>query len=363
MATPLPRPRPVLLAGWLIIGASLLSLVAAFDLVHSLGSMTMADKIEHQLDRPVFDGVTLSVTDVENWIRGIAMVSAVCASTMAVLAWQMLQERSTTARLWLTILAVPTFLTGMVTGSFFATMTVICVGLLWGLPARQWFAGTWRESAEPPQRRPQAPAGQARQARDPFAAPPQVSAPVTEVPPVAPGSQPPPMAAWPPPVADQAVTGPAHPAVTLDKTPSTRPSAVLSAAILTWVFSILAGAAFVISGIVLALDPTRVMDELRRTNPDLMAQQNVTEGMIQAGFIVLATIVVLWALSACVLAFLLLRRVAWARVVLIVCSGAAALALILASLASPLMFVPFAAAALTVGLLARRDVAAWLTRP
>jgi len=362
MATPLPRPRQVQIAGWLIIVGSLLTVAGAFDQVHALGSLKMAEEIEKQLRRPMFEGLGLSVDQIESSIKMLSIVSAVCATTMVVLAWQVLQQRSRLARGWLTALALPAFLTGMVGGGFLPAMVVVAVGLLWTQPAREWFAGTWKpEQVDRP--RPSADRRTPSSQDSLPSRPDQVAAPVR---PTAPGDapQPPPMASWPPPAPHPTTAAaPAAPTTSPASAPvETRPGAVLGAAVLTWVFSVLCAIAFVTVMTISALDPDRIMSEMRRVNPELMAQEGVTEGVVQLMFAFLAGVVVLWAASACTLAVLVLRRVAWARIVLVVCAGAAALVLILAALASPVLLAPFAAAAATVGLLVRRDVSSWLTR-
>jgi hypothetical protein len=132
------------------------------------------------------------------------------------------------------------------------------------------------------------------------------------------------------------------------------------AVILTWVFSLLAAGIFVVAALALISDPSTIMDRMREVNPELMETEGVTENMVRGVFAFMTGVVVLWSLSACVLGVFVLRRANWARIVLMVCAGGAALILIVASLASVVMVVPLLAATATVGLLARRDVATWL---
>ncbi|MFT4262167.1 MAG: hypothetical protein QM572_02185, partial [Nocardioides sp.] len=160
-----------------------------------------------------------------------------------------------------------------------------------------------------------------------------------------------PMSDWPPPYA----AGPVAPV------PTSRPGAILGASILTWVTSVLVAAVFVTRAALLVIDPTPVIDEMRRTNPDLLETAGVTADLIRVLFVLIAGGVLLWALGACVLAYLVLRRIAWARIVLIISASCAAACLSLASVATPLLVLPLAAAAAAIGLLARGDVSRWLS--
>ena len=72
------------------------------------------------------------------------MVAAGCATAAAILGYQVLR-RSRSARLALTLLAVPLFVTGLVTGGFTSSVVAASAVMLWFQPARDWFNGVVRE--------------------------------------------------------------------------------------------------------------------------------------------------------------------------------------------------------------------------
>ncbi|UDY23182.1 hypothetical protein [Nocardioides sp. Kera G14] len=319
------RPRQITIAAWLIIAGSIFTVLTIAEQFQSLGSMQMDDAIERTLGRPPFDTLDVSVDQIESMMRVLGMVAAACATAAAILGWQVLQHRSTTARLWLSILALPLLVAGFASGGFTSTMVVVATVMLWLQPARDWLAGTWKPAPAPAER---------------------------AVPHLREGTSSP--------------QAPAHSDVSErpfgEKAGPERPTALLSAVILTWIFSLLAAAGFVLAAGVLIADPGWVIDQLERTNPDLMAQEGMTERLIQVIFVLMSGVVLAWSISACVLAFLVLRRVAWARIVLMVCAGCAGLVLIVGAVANPLLIAPLVASAVTIGLLARRDVADYLRR-
>src|SRR6478609_505305 len=65
-----------------------------------------------------------------------------------------------------------------------------------------------------------------------------------------------------------------------------------------------------------------MLDEAHRQNPDLAAQ-GVTDQMLIVATYVLIGGIGLWCVGAAVLAFLVLRRMAWARIVLLVSAPSA----------------------------------------
>jgi len=133
----------------------------------------------------------------------------------------------------------------------------------------------------------------------------------------------------------------------------------VGAAVLTWVFSSLVAILFIIGAIVTGADPEIIRTELAK-NPEF-AEQGVTVGMVQVMFVVMAAVVAMWSLSACVLAFLVLRGRQWARVLLALSTACAGFLMLLCALFNPAIVVPVAACGAALALLLRRDVAAWFT--
>ena len=142
---------------------------------------------------------------------------------------------------------------------------------------------------------------------------------------------------------------------------SSRPSTVIWACALTWLFAGLGAIAMVVGLAYLAVSPDSLIADMRAQNPEL-ADAGLTDRMILAVAFVTGGALIVWALAAIVLAFLLYRGVAWARVVLLVSTGGALGLLALGALSQLVLMVPFLAAAMTMTLLLRPETAAWTRR-
>lgn len=331
----LPRPRQVTVAGWLIMACSAAVILTVYDQIAGIHTLDTREAMEQTLSEPPFDGLGLSVGQVLGITRVLATIAGACAAATAVLGWHVLQ-RSRSSRVVLSVLAVPLFLTGLPSGAVLSAAVAAAVVLLWLQPARDWFDGRWKPSA-PQAARPQRP--------DPVAGP--------DAPPPAPTDQPP---AWRQPYGE-AVAAPAATVAPLTR----RPGAVLAVAILTWVSSVVVAGLFIAGAIVARSNPGIIGDEL--ANYPEFADQGVTIEIVQAMFVVMAGVIALWALSACVLAFLLLRRSQTARVLLALSTAGAGFLMLLSAIFAPVVLVPVAACCAALVLLLRRDVAAWFNAP
>ncbi|WP_133058995.1 MULTISPECIES: hypothetical protein [unclassified Nocardioides] len=314
------RPRQVTLAAWMIMVGSVVVVAMVFDRIAGLHTMETRESIEKFLAEPPGDDLGVGVKGVISLLRTLSMVAAGCATAAAILGYQVLR-RSRSARFALTLLAVPLFLTGMVTGGFVSSVVAASAAMLWLQPSRDWFNGVNRPAP----------------ASTRSVAPPSTSAPVPGVP----------AAAWPaPPVS----------------APLARPGAVVWACVLTWVFGALTAVAMTVSAIAIAVDQDLLLDEVHRQNPDLR-EQGVTDGLLVAATYVMAGLIVLWCLAAIVVAVLVWRRVGWARIVLIVSASACiGLSLLGSVLGAFLLVFPLVAGVATVALLVRADARPWFDR-
>lgn len=294
-----------------------------FDRIAGLHTLETREAVQSFLSEPPGSDLGVGVDGVLTLIRTSAMVAAGCATAAAILGYHVLR-RSRGARLALTVLAVPLFLTGMVTGGFVAAVVAASAVMLWLQPSRDWFDGTTRPPAGP----------------RPASAAPVSGSPALE-------------AARPRPTG--APVRPSEPA----GGSSDRPSAVVWACVLTWVCSGLTAIGMVVSAIALGLDPDPLLDRAREQSPEL-SQQGVTDGMLLGLTYVMMGGIVLWALSAIVLAVLTYRRVDWARIVLVVSAATAAALCVLGTLVgSYLLVVPLIASVVTISLLVRADTRPW----
>ncbi|MEP9363355.1 hypothetical protein ABLE68_10345 [Nocardioides sp. CN2-186] len=321
MTEPTPeRPRQVTLAAWLIMVGSAIVVAMVFERISGLGTLETQESIQDFLSTPPGSDLGIGVDGVVSLLRTTAMVAAGCATAAGILGYQVLR-RSKSARLALTVLAAPLFVTGMVTGGFVSSLVAASAVMLWLQPARDWF----RDGTMP------AP----RPARPAVAAPARGLSTSSTV----------------------GFGSTTVPVVTR------RPPAVVWACVLTWILCGLVAFGVVVSAITIALDPEVILDEVHRQNPDLAAR-GVTDSMLEVATYVMAAGIVLWCVGAAAMAVLVYRRVAWARIVLIVsASVAAGLSLIGTAVGGFALVFPLVGGAVTIALLLRRDSRPWFDRP
>lgn len=317
--SPNARPRQVTLAGWLTMLGSVFVVLLVFDRVAGLHSIETRESVERFLAEPPGRDLGLGVDGVLSIMRTLALVAGGCATAAAILGWHVL-KRSRSARLGLTVLAVPLFLTGMVTGGFVSSVVAASAVMLWLQPARDWFDGITRQPAAAPAPR-----------ATPAAAPAPAPTPV--------------------------VAAPAQPATAVPT--SARPSAVTWACILTWAGSGLTALGAIASGVLLALQPDVLLDQVHEQNPELDAQGISDDLLIGVTFAMLAGFVA-WAVAAAVVAIFVLRGFEWARITLIISAATAGAVFLLGSvLGAFLLALTLATCAMTVVLLVRPEVRAW----
>ena len=140
----LPRPRQVTLAAALVMGASGMLVVSVFERLGDLRSIESRLAIEEFINQPPGSDLGLDLESVLDLLYVVSMVAAGLATAAAILGFHVL-KRNRSARLGLSVLAVPLFLCGLVTGGFLASVVAASVAMLWLSPARHWFAGTTPE--------------------------------------------------------------------------------------------------------------------------------------------------------------------------------------------------------------------------
>lgn len=380
------RPPQVTLASGLVIASSVVVVLTSFAQVASLGSLATQRAIETAVTTPPFDALGLDAAGMTGLVRVLALVSAVAACATGVLGWYV-RRPDRSARLGLTVFAVPVFLAGLpgawlpstgIAGSFVAAGAA----MLWMVPAREWFAtGRW---TPPPPRQPAAERqaqqkakqrSQQQSQQQGWPPPPPGSSTPTQPPPAArpfgehrpehlpPVPQGPPQGqpqgppqAWQP--------GPApHPSpyqspYQSHPAPPHRPGGVVAAFVLTVV---MAGGLLTLSLMWVALvglSPELLMSTVEKQQPDLVEAGLTLDDLRRTGYGLGAAFIV-WSTVALVLSGFLMARRDWARrglLVLAVVSAAASLALMIGN---PLLAVPAAAAVAVVVCLRRGDVRRW----
>lgn len=313
------------MAGWLIMVGSAFAVLLVFDRLSGLHTLEKQESINNFLSTPPGSDLGVGADFVVTAIRTLGMVTAGCATAAGILGYQVLR-RSRSARLAVTVLAVPIFLAGMVTGGFITSVVAASAAILWLQPARSWFDGK-----PPPERR------------------------------TAPGSAPAPAA--PAPFATHltgAQTAPAPASALAGAT--ARPPAVLWACVLTWICTAFVTVGLVASAVALAVSPDLMLDQVHKDNPDLAAQ-GISDDLLLVATYVMITGLVLWCVSAAGLAVLVLRGVDWARIVLIVSAATCAvLCLIGAAVGAFVLLLPLLASAVVISMLVRADARPWFVR-
>ncbi|WP_126688229.1 hypothetical protein [Nocardioides ferulae] len=379
------RPRQVTVAAWLIMVGSVVVVLSVFERVSGLRSLETRKAVDRFLAEPPGDGFGMSTESVLDLLHVVSLVAGACAAAMAILGYQLLR-RSKAARLMLSVLAVPVFLTGLVAGGFMSSLVAAATAMLWFQPSRDWFDGVTRHRPDPhapgaqrgsnpahqpgelprfgqqgrpgpdaaPDRQP--PAGAGPRAVSGFGTPsarPGGHAGDRAADRV--GATPGPWGAGQPP--PQASPGGAD----------TRPAGLVWACALTWLLS---GLTALVLGLLLVLtitSPDLFLDEaaFEEAQDQFMSGLEVqlpTESELIAGTAVMVAVGLLWVGAASVLAILAWRRLSGAHValfVLTVVSAVGSLAL------TPFVFVtalPLAGYVVTAVLLWRPDVRAWFAR-
>src|SRR3954454_1710714 len=135
-----PRPREVTIAGWTVAVASAMLVVTVFDTMARLHSVATRDRLTRTLGAGSAKDFGISLTDALGVMRGALFVAGVAAVVTGILGVFVLQ-RHATARIVLTIAAVPVVLTAPFSGGVLGLLIGGSTALLWSRPARDWFAG------------------------------------------------------------------------------------------------------------------------------------------------------------------------------------------------------------------------------
>jgi hypothetical protein len=367
------RPPQVSLAVGLVIGASLLVLVAAWERVSTLGSLELQEGIRDGLAQPPFSGMGLDVPAVTGLIRIASMVAAAGACATAILGWYA-RKPDRSARLWLTVFAVPVFIGGLAVDSLSGPFVAAGVAMLWMMPAREWFAtGRWTPpdpvEKDDPDRRTASRGGGAP--ADPWGRPP--AAPPTQPPPAArpfgepaPGPHNPYGQPYPPqgqpqgqPVQQLPPPGPYPPPHGWHPPrPAPRPQAVITAFVITLVT---AGGLLALSLMALAVAATSMepfVAELERQQPGFFDNGTSVDDL-RTTMLAMSSGFVVWSAVALVLAGFAMAQREWARRGLIVSAAFSAGGCLALVVVVPPILLPGAAAIATVVLLRRADVRGW----
>ncbi len=360
------RPPQVTMAGVVAIFGGVLLVFGLFEAMEQLRTSDMRDSITEFLSEPPGDGLGLTLDNVLALLRVLVFVNAALAAASVVLGVFILQ-RHNPARIVFTIAAALMLLTAPVSGGLLPFITAFAAAMLWTRPARDWFAGREpavvertptrperRPDGPPPYQPPPPPEHSAGQDNDSFASQPPVPAsddapqpspaaypfgqkPGDQVQQQLPGDQPtypqgqaapypappPQQGGWPAPAQGQWPPPSEPPVQPAGRAPGKRPGTVLTAVVLTWAFAGITFLGFLALILMLAGAQDQLLEELRADQS--IQELNLSTQDLVSILWVMSAVILVWCLSAMVLAFLVFRGIGWARIVLAVSAGAAAL--------------------------------------
>jgi hypothetical protein len=345
------RPPQVSLASGIVMFASVLVLITAWEQVASLGSLETQEAIDTFLAEPPFSSLGLDAASTRELLRLSALVAAVGACATAILGWYV-RKPDRSARLGLTIFAVPVFVAGIPSGGLAGAFVAAGAAMLWMMPAREWFAtGRWTPPApatkpDPATRTSSGEAGPAPSVRPGPAQPPPA---------------PRPFGTPPPPTAAPSVPAPPGPPPSWQERQvllRTRPGAMVAAFVLTVVMAggLLALSLFWIA--LAGLSPDFLMGVLEQQQPELL-DDGVTLQQVQGTVYAYAGAFVVWCAAALVFAGFAMARRDWARRALMITAAFSAGGCLVFVLNTVLVLIPAAAAVATVVCLRRIEVRRW----
>lgn len=359
----LARPPQVTMAAWVTIVGSAFVVVSVYDVVSNLRSLDTRERVRSSLDDPPFDGLGLGVQEVLEILHVVALVAGASAAAAAILGWYVLR-RNRQARLALTVIAVPLFFAGMVSGGFLSSMVAVAAVLLWSRPARDWFDG-------------RAPAREVRDGAPPTGGQPWHQPPMGPQPPSDPSShpsgdpsahrpghaQPPSEPPGRPPVQSPGPPAPPYAGYGSAQAPrfsTVRPAEVLQACLVTWVFAGLVLTVSVVALLGILADPGLVQDAME--SDPRYADAGISEDTLRTWVIVSAVALIVWSSAAILFAVFTFLGRNWARIGLIICAISAGTMTLVAVFASPLVVILAVACGMCVLLLTRRAASEWFTR-
>jgi hypothetical protein len=346
------------MAAWVGGAASLAMLLSVGELMSKLHSVDLRQSVADFLNT---QGTTLNL-DLDQALLiariGLLVTGAASAATLVFAVFAVRRDKS--ARIAMSVLAVPLLVCGVFVDPFLAGFIVAAAVLLWTRPAADWYAG------RPP--RPEAPASTpaagTRQRPNPFEQPPQ-GPPVQAPPPTAPApygsTYGAPTTA---PLPQQQTGAYQQPGPYPGVAPAARrPRQVVTACTIAWGTSAIVAAMMV--GTLLALQSDSLVQDMhtRIGNNRALAQSGMTFDQLVMAVRVAVVLVMLWAVAAMVVAVFAFRGQSWARIVLAVSAVAAALLGLLCGITFPGFFLVSVAAVASVALLFNKESSLWYAGP
>ena len=328
------RPPQVTLASSIVMFASVIVLLTAFERVTTLGSLETQQSIRDVLAESPFSSLGLDLEGATQLLRIGALVAAAGACATAILGWYV-RKPDRSARLGLSIFAVPVFVSGLSIGGLAGSFVAAGTAMLWLAPGREWFAtGRWTPPTPPAEVEKRS---AATSRRTPPAAPLHERA------------------------TGQSLPGaPAHASSWQhQQLLHARPTAMVAAFVITVV---MAGGLLTLSLLwvaIASLSPEFLRSVLEQ-QPD-MFDDGLTFEQVRDTVIAFASAFIVWCVVALVLAGFAMARRDWARRGLMIIAAFSAVGCLFFVLDTPLVILPAMAAVATVVCLRRVEVRRWFS--
>jgi hypothetical protein len=326
------RPPQVTLASGIVMFASFVVLLTAIERVTTLGSLETQQSIRDVLAQAPFSSLGLDFQGATQLLRIGALVAAAAACATAILGWYV-RKPDRSARLGLTIFAVPVFVSGLSIGGLAGSFVAAGTAMLWLVPGREWFAtGRWT---------PPTPPAETVERSSPLRRTPPPAAPVH-----AQGT-------------GQTLPSSPAPSAWQHQQLHARPAAMVTAFVITVV---MAGGLLAMSLLWVAmasLSPEFLRSVLEQ-QPD-MFDEGLTFDQVRDTVIAFSSAFIVWCVVALVLAGFAMARRDWARRGLMIIAAFSAGGCLFFVLDTALVILPAAAAIATVVCLRRVEVRRWFS--
>ena len=362
------RPPQVTLASGIVMFASFIMLVSAWERITTLGSLESQQAIQDFLAEAPFSSLGLDVSGASEVLRLMCLVAAACACATGILGW-FVRTPDRSARLGLSIFAVPVFVAGLPAGGLAGSFVAAGAAMLWVRPAREWFAtGRWTPPPPAPEKaardkgasRRTSLGGRGGQSTPANTTPTgSPSWPATPPPAARPFGEHRPTEHAPVPGAAAGDAAPQNPWQHQQR-PHDRPGAMVAAFVITVVT---AGGLLTLSLLWLAiagLSPEFMRSVLEQQQPD-MFDEGMTFQQVRETVLAYASAFVVWCIVALVLAGFAMARRDWARRGLMIIAAFSAGGCLAFVTSTPLVVIPAAAAVATVVCLRRIEVRRWFS--
>ena len=332
------RPPLVTFVGSAAIAGSVLSLFTAFSTISQLHTLTFRRSLEERLGERLTN-TGFGVDELVVMVRVVTIIGALAAIPVIVWSYELMRRNPKSLR-WLSGFAAVMAVAGILADEVWSLMVGVVVSMAWWAPSRAWLSGETnpsRDASGSTARMDAWTAGESQATDSPIGR------------------------------SGAAVSVAAQPRVTTDgQVGVERPSQVRTVALLTWGFGGLAIVAVIFEAVLFVRAAEATLAQAAQDADSNAILSNVgvppLDVYLAVGLVFFAGLI-MWALAAMAVAWVMLRGHEWARIVLLISAGLATGVAAFAVLGSRVEAIPILiACAVSVQLLMRGDVRRWFSQ-